>query len=45
MEESLSESRIASKTVLEKLIQKIIDKKGSTRNTINDDDDDELIVK
>jgi hypothetical protein len=42
-EPGMAQSRTSSKSVLEKLIQKINDKKG-TRNH-HDDDDDDLIVK
>jgi len=38
-------SRTASKSVLEKLIQKINDKKGTSSRNHQDDDDDDLIVK
>lgn len=44
-EQGLSESRTASKSVLEKLVQKINDKKSSSRSINNDDDDDDMIIK
>lgn len=43
-EQGLSESRTASKSVLEKLVQKINDKKGQ-RHINHDDDDDDMIIK
>lgn len=39
------QSRIAAKQVLEKLLQKVNDSKGTTGRRHNDDDDDDMIVK
>ncbi len=43
-EVGLAESRISGMSVLEKLVQKINDKKGTGRNN-NDEDEDDLIIK
>ena len=44
-EQGLSESRTASKSVLEKLVQKINDRKSQSRSINTDDDDDDRIIK
>ena len=44
-EEGTSQSRQASRLVLEKLIQKLIDKKSSSRGHDDDDEEDDLIIK